>query len=663
MTNWLLDRFIVSSNSKELESLPSAAVGDDEAEASQYAQKSGTAPDNRKSRSRGQNTNRTFGYSRDLNELCSSRATSSEFSPGECRFGDDCTFEHDLRKYLKEGKRADLSTFDGICPVWAARGTCPSGWKCRFLASHMRERETADGRKELVLIEDEERISRAGSIGKKQNADIVHVLNTDQKNALTRRKVPTKKADTYLKWLDSVAGEAARQASEHNLGAEPNDMEQTASRAEELPDQDKQDLEDNRAQYKATALLPSEKRSLYFGPDTPVLAPLTTQGNLPFRRLCVDLGAQVTYSEMAMSLPLIQGKASEWALLKAHASEATPPLVKPNSPIINAYDNAKDIKFGAQIAAGKPWQAVKATEILTTHCDHLREINLNCGCPIDMIYRAGAGSALLDNQSRLEKMVRGMNYVSGEVPITVKIRMGAKDGKPTALKLVQRLMHGRDEGNDYMSSPSGVAAITLHGRSRQQRYTKSADWEYISECAALVKQIQSEQDAVADTIREVDPRTQPAATGGKVYFLGNGDCYSHEDYYSHLDNARVDAVMLGRGPLIKPWIFEEIHQGQHLDKSAGERLAYIEQYVKYGLQTWGSDEMGIGTTRRFLLEWLSFSHRYVPLGLLERLPPNIQERPPRWRGRNELETLLGSDNFRDWIKIRYACNKVTLCFR
>jgi hypothetical protein len=149
---------------------------------------------------------------------------------------------------------------------------------------------------------------------------------------------------------------------------------------------------------------------------------------------------------------------------------------------------------------------------------------------------------------------------------------------------------------------------------------------------------------------QADPRD--VANEGHVYFVGNGDCYSHVDYYNHLKNAKVDSVMVARGALIKPWIFEEIEKGQYLDKSASERLSYVEKFAKYGLQTWGSDELGIGTTRRFLLEWLSFSHRYVPIGLLEHLPPNIQDRPPRFKGRDDLETLLASENYKDWIKIR-----------
>lgn len=61
--------------------------------------------------------------------------------------------------------------------------------------------------------------------------------------------------------------------------------------------------------------------------------------------------------------------------------------------------------------------------------------------------------------------------------------------------------------------------------------------------------------------------------------------------------------------------------------------------------------MGVNTTRRFLCEALSFQSRYIPIGLLERMPPMMNERPPQYRGRNELETLLSSSNVTDWVKI------------
>jgi tRNA-dihydrouridine synthase 3 len=65
----------------------------------------------------------------------------------------------------------------------------------------------------------------------------------------------------------------------------------------------------------------------------------------------------------------------------------------------------------------------------------------------------------------------------------------------------------------------------------------------------------------------------------------------------------------------------------------------------------GSDARGVTTTRKFLCEWLSFAHRYVPVGILERLPSRINEKPAPWKGRTELESLLGSPATADWIKI------------
>lgn len=423
-------------------------------------------------------------------------------------------------------------------------------------------------------------------------------------------------------------------------------------------DESEEQKEANRAQFVEPPFLPSEKRRIYFGPETPVLAPLTTQGNLPFRRLCVGLGAQLTYSEMAMSLPLIQGLKPEWALMKAHESEISPPRYTPKS-IVQGYDNPKDLKFGVQISANKPVGALKATEVLSKLIPNLRVIDLNCGCPIDLVFKTGAGSALLDAPTKMEKMIRGMNAVSGEIPITAKIRTGTKDNKPTAQKLIERLAFGNLQPGSRLGAP-GCAAITLHGRSRQQRYTKSADWSYIAECAALVKSYNDTKDRLVDTVREPDARTLPNAPDGRMYFIGNGDCYSHVQYYDGIEKGGVDSVMVARGALIKPWLFEEIEKGQYLDKSASERLGYIEQFVRFGLEAWGSDEVGVGTTRKFLLEWLSFACRYVPVGLLEHLPPSLQDRPPAYRGRNEMETLLASDNYLDWVKIRYVSGRMNL---
>lgn len=77
----------------------------------------------------------------------------------------------------------------------------------------------------------------------------------------------------------------------------------------------------------------------------------------------------------------------------------------------------------------------------------------------------------------------------------------------------------------------------------------------------------------------------------------------------------------------------------------------LKKYVNYGLEHWGSDTIGVENTRRFLLEWQSFLYRYVPYGLLERPPQRINQRPDQYIGRDDLETLMASPNYQDWIKL------------
>jgi tRNA-dihydrouridine synthase 3 len=610
---------------------PDAPAHDDDAaeEAKSSEQKPAGGRGGKKTEG-GQNKGRTYGSSRDAIGLCKGRDHDNEFGPSGCQFGEKCKFEHDIRKYLKDGKREDLQTFNGDCPIWKETGKCSAGWRCRFAGGHSKEIEHDDGRKELIMLATKDEETNEGGV--------VNVVDNKYKMTLRKKKYATPKADEYLAWLNKMESGKNRDQKPKDDASEANGEKQDA-----------------RAAFTDPPLRPSEKRRIYYGAETPVLAPLTTQGNMPFRRLCVGLGAEVTWSEMAMSLPLLQGEKQEWALLKAHESETLPPRYTPKS-IINNYDNSKDLKFGAQIAGNKPWLTLKTTEAITALCPSLRAVDLNCGCPIDLVYRQGAGSALMDSPGKLEKILRGMNVVSNEVPITVKIRMGTKDKKPTAEALCQRLILGGQEAQEQGEEPSGVAAITLHGRSRQQRYSRSADWDYIGECATLVSNLEKASAGVADTVREPDARdlSSSVKSNGLPYFCGNGDILSHIDYNNAVQHAGVDSAMIARGALIKPWIFEEIQSQQYLDKSASERLGYIEQFVRNGLEYWGSDEIGVGNTRRFLLEWLSFSCRYIPVGILEHLPPKFGDRPPAYRGRSDMETLLSSANYKDWIKIRYV---------
>lgn len=109
--------------------------------------------------------------------------------------------------------------------------------------------------------------------------------------------------------------------------------------------------------------------------------------------------------------------------------------------------------------------------------------------------------------------------------------------------------------------------------------------------------------------------------------------------------------MIGRGALIKPWLFKEIREQRHLDPSSSERFEMLRSFANYGLEHWGSDTQGVENTRRFLLEWQSFLYRYVPHGLLECPPQRINQRPDTYVGRDDLETLMASPKCSDWVRL------------
>lgn len=134
--------------------------------------------------------------------------------------------------------------------------------------------------------------------------------------------------------------------------------------------------------------------------------------------------------------------------------------------------------------------------------------------------------------------------------------------------------------------------------------------------------------------------------------FGNGDILSYTDYLESREKApHLSGVMVGRGALIKPWLFQEIKEQKHWDISSGERYDMLKRYVNYGLEHWGSDIKGVENTRKFLLEWQSFLYRYVPYGVLEQPPQKINQRPEAYRGRDDLETLMASNQCQDWIKL------------
>lgn len=512
-----------------------------------------------KNKKRGQNKARNLVQLKETIKLCPSVLDVSK----PCIKGESCNYSHDLDAYLDQ-KVPDL---EGVCPVWQALGYCPLSVKCRWLNSHF-DKAT----KTLVTKPDCDKNDQKGEI---------NWISNDDKRQIQKKLAPLRVSDLAIQLFDN---------------------------RKEMPEDERKKLEN---EFNESIIKPGEKKKLNHRGKM-ILSPLATVGNLPFRRLMHTLGAEVTFSEMALALPLITGQNSEWALLKAHKSE---------------YPG-----FGAQVATNKSWQAAKVAESIARYTPNVSEINLNCGCPIDLLFKKGEGSGLMANPNRMKAVLKNLAYGSGEIPITVKMRMGVQDSKPNAKEIVQSLLD--DNGGD-------IASITIHGRSRQQRYSREANWNYIQTVGQVVKEYNEQYEEKKD----VSDRPNP------VYLIGNGDVYTYEDWNHHMNLEGVDSVMVARGALIKPWIFEEFQAQQYLDKSSTERLEILRQYANFALEHWGTDEFGINTARRFMCEYISFTHRYIPVGILERLPPKLNERPPKWKGRDELETLLGSSDYNDWIKI------------
>ena len=206
------------------------------------------------------------------------------------------------------------------------------------------------------------------------------------------------------------------------------------------------------------------------------------------------------------------------------------------------------------------------------------------------------------------------------------MRTGWDEKRPFAHELVSKI---------HRWNIPGINAIMVHGRSRLQRYSRLANWQYVNDVVA------GDQDATATHIP----------------IVGNGDILSYNDYETKvLANPNlVPCAMLGRGALIKPWLPREIKERRSWgwDISSSERFDILKDFCRFGLEHWGTDQRGVNNCRRFLLEWLSFLHRYVPVGLLEQShPARINQRPPRFMcGRDDLETLFMSDHPSDWIKI------------
>jgi len=275
---------------------------------------------------------------------------------------------------------------------------------------------------------------------------------------------------------------------------------------------------------------------------------MTKGSNLPYRQLCVELGARVTMSEMTVARRLKQRRRGEFALIRR----------APEEPF-----------FGVQLAGNDPEEMGWAAALVEARGADLVDINL--GCPIDHFTRKGLGAALGRQPTRIRRIVSAMKQKVQHVPVTVKIRLGWNDSSRNSLEVAAAAVDG------------GADAIFVHGRTRQARYTMAADWDAIGEVAAAVA----------------------------VPVVGNGDLLFPHEISAARARSGCSGVMMARGALIKPWIFREAATGYE-EMSPEGRLVIYRRYVTLARAHWGEDEYATARIREFLLWHLGFWCRYAP---------------------------------------------------
>jgi tRNA-dihydrouridine synthase 3 len=277
-----------------------------------------------------------------------------------------------------------------------------------------------------------------------------------------------------------------------------------------------------------------------------IMAPMSRGTDLPFRRLAAEWGAEVCVGEMAYAHKVVRRERSELALLRRHASEKI---------------------FGVQLAGKKPELMAEAARIAEAAGADFVDVNL--GCPIDDATRRGFGAALLRRPAKVASIVSAMKTAVG-IPVTVKLRLGWSSEKPTCLRVA------------LAAQEAGVDAVTLHPRSRAQRYRRPAEWRYVKELV----------DALA------------------VPVIGNGDVMTWRDVERRRAATGCAAVMVGRWALVKPWLFREFAEGRDIILDASDRLELLRRYVELCRETFRDDEKGRVRTRRFFAFHQDFFRRY-----------------------------------------------------
>ena len=226
------------------------------------------------------------------------------------------------------------------------------------------------------------------------------------------------------------------------------------------------------------------------------LAPMEDVTYKSFRYMCKKFGADVMYTEFVSSEALIRDVQKTKQKMELFEFD------RPVAIQIYGYD------INSMVGAAKV-------------CEEFQPdfIDINYGCPMKKIVKKGAGAAMLQDLEKMQQMTAEIvNAVS--VPVTAKTRLGWDDDSKVIVEAAERLQD------------AGVAALAIHGRTRKQLYTGEADWTLIGE----VKN---------------NPKIH-------IPIIGNGDINGAEKANEFLKQTGVDALMIGRGAIGRPWIFKEV---------------------------------------------------------------------------------------------------------
>lgn len=261
-----------------------------------------------------------------------------------------------------------------------------------------------------------------------------------------------------------------------------------------------------------------------------LLAPMEDVTDIGFRLLCRQLGAAMVYSEFVSSDALI--RMVNKSLLKLEICPEERPVA------IQIY--------------GKDPDAMREAARIVVDQAHPDVLDINFGCPVKKVAGKGAGAGMLQNVPGILEITKAVVDAVPDTPVTVKTRLAwseeqlvLPDGTPFIVDLAERLQD------------CGIKALTIHGRTRAQMYTGSADWTNIG----MVK---------------ANPRMS-------IPIIGNGDITSAEETTQAFERYGVDAVMIGRATFGRPWIFHEIaHPERPL--SLDEKVDILKQQVVISIE-------------------------------------------------------------------------------